>query len=334
MYLTKNNMKVLVVGYGSIGKRHVSNLLKISNIEVIVYTRQKNLQQLKGKCIVYDNLKDCLMHKPNAAIIANNTNEHIKIALKLAKHGIHLFIEKPLSNSLSGIQKLLEFVENKKMITMIGCNLRFHKCILKIKELVDHKSIGKIISVSSESGSYLPDWHPNENYKKSYASKEDLGGGVILTCIHEIDYLYWFFGEIKEVFSSSGNYTDLKISAEDLSISIIHFKNDIIGELHLDYFQRPAIRKCKIIGTKGIIYWDSDINTVKIYDVIKKKWKKELVMKKYDRNVMYLDEIVHFLDCVKKSKKTINPISQGITILKTALAMKKSSNLRKVVRID
>jgi len=329
----KKNMKVLVVGYGSIGKRHVNNLLKIPYIEIIVYTKQKNIKQLKEKCIVYDNVKDCLMHEPNAAIIANNTNDHIKIGLKLAKRGIHLFIEKPLSNSFSGIHQLLELVENKELITMIGCNLRFHKCIMKIKELIDHKSIGKIISVESESGSYLPDWHPYENYRKSYASKEELGGGVILTCIHEIDYLYWFFGEIKEVFSSSGNYSELKISAEDMSTSIIHFKKNIIGELHLDYFQRPAIRKCKIIGTKGTIYWDSNYNMVKIYDINKKEWKEVLKLKDYDRNAMYMDEIVHFVDCVKKSKKTINPISQGITTLKIALAMKKSSNLRKAVKI-
>ena len=87
-----------------------------------------------------------------------------------------------------------------------------------------------------------------------------------MTCIHEIDYLYWIFGEVKEIFSISGKFSDLEIDVEDLSSILISFQNNIIGEVHLDYFQKPTFRCCKIIGTNGTIYWDSDINLVKIFD--------------------------------------------------------------------
>ena len=109
-----------------------------------------------------------------------------------------------------------------------------------------------------ESGSYLPDWHPYEDYRNSYASKENLGGGVVLTCIHEIDYLHWFFGEIKELFAMTGKFSDLKIEVDDLASVTMKFSNNIIVELHLDFFQKPDFRCCKIIGTNGTIYWDSD----------------------------------------------------------------------------
>lgn len=92
----------------------------------------------------------------------------------------------------------------------MGCNLRFHDCIKKMKSLLEKETIGKIISVKVECGAYLPDWHPYEDYSKGYAARDDLGGGVVLTCIHELDYLYWFFGEIKEVFSITGKFSNLK----------------------------------------------------------------------------------------------------------------------------
>ena len=179
-----------------------------------------------------------------------------------------------------------------------------------------------------------PDWHPNENYSKSYASRDDLGGGVILTCIHELDYLYWFFGEIQEVFSMTGKYSNLKITASDLSAIILKFKNNIIAEVHLDYFQKPEVRSCKIIGTKGTIIWDSVSNEVKIYNFKKLKWESKLKIKKYDKNEMYVKELEHFIQCVNKKKKTINDISQGEYVLKVALGIIKSSKLKKSITLN
>ena len=187
-------MKIVVVGYGSIGKRHVNNLILIPNIEIIICTHRNNVDDdLKNKCKIFESLNDCINQKPVAAIISNVTSLHIQTALKLASAGIHLFIEKPLSNNLENIKELSNIAHEKKLITFMGYNLRFHNCIKKMKELLENNEIGKVISVNVESGSYLPDWHPDEDYRDSYASKENLGGGVVLTCIHEIDYLHWFF---------------------------------------------------------------------------------------------------------------------------------------------
>jgi predicted dehydrogenase len=326
-------LKILVIGYGSIGKRHIKNLLSIPKIEVIVLTKQKSQDSILKKCSVHNILKNCILEKPSAAIIANNSSEHIEMAFKLAKEGINLFIEKPLSNNLNNIKQLSKTIKSKKLLTMIGCNLRFHPCIKKIKQLIDKKTIGKILSVQVESGSYLPDWHPNENYQKSYASRNDLGGGVILTCIHEIDYLYWFFGMPYSTISQSGKYSDLKIDVEDLSLSIIKFPKNFLAELHLDYFQRPDIRKCKIIGTKGTMMWDSKSNQVKLYNSRKNHWTIKLAVKNYNKNDMYVDEIKHFLNCIKQRKQTMNPLHEGIETLRIALSIKKSSKTGRLTKI-
>ncbi len=327
-------MKVAVIGYGSIGKRHVENLLSISNLKIIICTKQKIKNPCKKKIVIVNSIRDCLEEKPDIGIICNNSNLHLTTAIKLAKSGVDIFIEKPLSNSLKDTKELLKIVKKKKIISQMGCQLRFHKCIKKIKESILKKQIGKILSVKVECGSFLPDWHPYEDYSKSYAARKELGGGVVLTCIHEIDYLYWFFGKASEVFSMTGKYSDLKIHADDLSAGIIKFKNNIIAELHLDYFQKPLFRSCKVIGTKGTIYWDSDSNIVKLYDNNKNKSIKILKWTNYDRNSMYKEELIHFLNCVKKRKSTINPVqTDGINVLQIGLAIIKSSKVKKVIKL-
>jgi predicted dehydrogenase len=326
-------LKALVVGYGSIGRRHVKNLLSISDIEVIVCTKRKDIGNLGKKCVVFPTITECLKCKPDFAIISNVSSLHIRAATQLARHGIDIFVEKPLSNSMNGIKQVQDIIQRKKLVTLMGCNLRFHKCIQKIKEIISNNEIGRIISVHAENGSYLPDWYPYENYKYSYASRNDLGGGVVLTCIHEIDYLYWLFGDVKEVISVSGRYSDLKIVADDLSLIIMKFKNNIIAEVHLDYFQRPASRTCKIIGTKGTVYWDFKDSKIMTYNVIKKRWVERFKLKDYDSNSMYKDELLHYIECVKNRTKTINPISEGVKTLKIALAVMKSSKTKKVEKL-
>ena len=328
-------MKAVIVGYGSIGKRHTKNLILKSKLDVIIQSKQNNIKLInKKRCSHFNSLKKCLAYEPDLGFVTNVSSGHVKTAIQLANNNCHLFLEKPLSNSLKDTKRLLKIVEKKKLITFMGCNLRFHSCIKKIKQLILGNEIGKIISVRVECGTYLPEWHPYEDYKTSYASNQKLGGGVVLTCIHEIDYLYWFFGQVKEVFSLTGKYSNLGINADDLSAVILKFKNNIVAEVHLDFFQRPDFRSCKIIGTKGTIYWDSSNNEVKVYDIKKKKWIRKLKIKNYDKNKEYVDELLHFLQCVEKKKKTINDLTQGIETLKIALGIINSSKKRKIIKIN
>jgi len=328
---------VLIVGYGSIGKRHLENFLQFKDIQLTVYTKRNDLQLLKKKGIkVSNSLTECLKENPDIGVIANETSLHTPIAIKLAKEGLDLFLEKPLSNSLKDIEKLCAIVKKNKLITQMGCNLRFHPCIKKIKNLIEQQKIGKIISAQVQCCSYLPDYHRWEDYRKSYAARKDLGGGVILTQIHEIDYMYWFFQEVENVISMSGKFSDLDVTAEDYAPSLLKFKNKIIGELHLDYFQRPEFRSCKIRGTKGEIYWDSVDNCVDVFNMNKKRWETKFdsgFSNNLDTYSSYVEELKHFLKCVKRRKETINDLEQGVTTLKIALAIKKASKLMRSVNV-
>ena len=325
--------KILIVGYGSIGKRHVNNLISIPNTEIIICTKQNEIKFTNKKIKIYNKLNEALKEKPDIAFVTNETSKHVPVAIKLAKQKLDLFLEKPLSNSMIDVKTLVSTTKKNNLITQIGCNFRFHPCLIKMKKIIDKGTIGKIIVAQVESGSYLPDWHPYEDYRSGYAARKDLGGGIVLTCIHEIDYLYWFFGEIKEVFSITGKFSDLEVTSDDMSSAILRFKNNIIAELHLDYFQKPDFKSCKIKGTKGTIYWDSDHNEVKIYLTKNNKWETVMKLKNFKRNQTFLDEIKHFMKCVKTKKQTINDINQGVRTLEIALAIKKSSKIKKMVGV-
>lgn len=321
-------MKVAIIGYGSIGKRFTDIILHIPNTEIIICTKKETIKNNK-KLIICHSIKECLRLQPDVVFITNVTSAHIPTAKIFAKKGIHLFIEKPLSSSLKDIDDLSSIIKSKKLITMVGCNLRFHKAIISIKELIDKGQIGRILSVKAENGSFLPDWHPWENYSQSYTAQKKLGGGVVLTNIHEVDYLYWFFGMPKEVFSFTGKLSDLKVF-EDFSSIIMNYKNKIL-EIHLDFFQRPSKRSCKIIGTNGTIIWDSEQKFVNLFDLKKKQWKTVISLKNYDYNLMYIEEIKHFLKSVKNNTQTINDFDEAVKTLKISLSILDSSKQKKVV---
>ncbi len=329
----KTPKKILIVGYGSIGKRHAENLISNFNVKLIIYTKRKDLDFKNKNILVYDSLDKCLAEEPDIGFITNETKFHLPVAIKLARHGLDLFLEKPLSDSLHQIDLLQKLIKQKKLITQMGCNWRFHPCISKIKKIVEKNSLGKIITIHVENNSYLPDWHPWENYRTGYSANKKLGGGIVLTQIHELDYMYWFLGSVKEVSSITGHFSNLEISADDTSVNLLTFQNKTIGELHLDFFQRPDFKSCKIRGTKGVLYWDTDTNYIKIYNSRKQIWEIKFKPKNYKKNSMYVDELTHFMKCVDQRKQTINDLSQGIKTLKIALSIIKSSKLKKTIKV-
>lgn len=339
---------VLVIGYGSIGRRHVQNLLRFTNMKIIILSKRKKIalddfdlipeKTIKQRLEISNSLQQCILKKPQIAFVTNETSKHILIAVKLAKLGMDLFIEKPLSNSSLGIRELKKIIQKKKLICMIGCNFRFYPPIQKIKKLLDTQNLGKIHSIHIENGSYLPDWHPYENYIQSYASRKILGGGVTLTQIHELDYLCWFVGIPKEVTSVIDKISTLKINVDDINETILKFRKSVIGVIHLDFFQRPSFKRCKIRGSKGTLEWNSIENKINLYTSKTKKYSKIKIPHNYALtsnkvNKMYVEELQYFFNCVKNRTQPMNNLSEAEHILNVVLSMKKSSMTKKTVKI-
>ena len=330
-------MKFLIIGCGSIGQRHIQNLKTMTDDEIIAYrTRKKTVRKLEDEHHVktYSDLTEALNQNPDAVLVTNPTSLHIQTALSAAKQGCHIFIEKPISNTLDGIDELIDIVNKKNIVVLVGCNLRFHPCLQFIKKLLDEKRIGKVVSARVQMGQYLPDWHPWEDYRTMYSAQKLLGGGIILDAIHELDYISWLLGDVTHVFSFSDKLSDLDIDTEDVAEILLRLKSGAIAEVHLDYIQRYPSRSCEIIGDEGSIILDINKGTVKVYTAEKNKWELFEQPKGYDINQTYIDEIVHFRNCIKGKEEPLIDITDGLEVLKIVLAAKESAKDGRIIKIN
>lgn len=329
-------MLILVVGCGSIGRRHIRNLKTLEVEDIIAHdTQPERCHEVEQQYGVkaYNKLQEALAEKPEVALICTPTSRHMPPALSAARSGCHLFIEKPLSHSLDNVKKLLQIVAQKNLTTLVGCNMRFHPGIALMKELLDRKSVGRVVCARVQSGQYLPDWHPREDYRQGYSANEFLGGGVILDGIHEIDYITWFLGEVSQVFCFSGKLSSLEIDTEDTAEILLQFRSGPIAEVHLDYIQRSYGRSCQFIGEEGTILWDFNDRQVMVYSAQTNEWQVFPEEPDYDTNQMYVEEMKHFIDCLEGKTQPTQDISQGRSVLEIALAAKQSAETGKLINL-
>lgn len=339
-------MRILICGLGSIGSRHLNNLitlgLKPENIAIFRTKKgtpsfgDQTLAKHRNKNPVFYDLDEALKkHSPNVAFITNPTSYHVETALKCAKAGCDLFVEKPLSNSQDRIYRLLEEINRRQLVNFMGCQLRFHPLLIQIKLWLENKKIGEVICVHAEMAERVTDWHPWENYKISYASRKDLGGGAILTQTHEFDYLYWLFGKPEWIFAAGGELGNLQMGVEDTVKFIMQFPKKILVSLHLDYLKRPPRRFLEITGTKGRIYWDYFEKKAQFIPM--EEQEQTLIVSEpegYEKNNTYLSELGYFLQCVNRREKTLNDLQQGKNVLEICLAAKSSMRLLKPEYLD
>lgn len=324
-------LRFLIVGFGSIGKRHYDNLKQIQGVAVSVLTRR---QLVLPDTRVYHSLADVRNEGFDAVFIANETALHVPTAISFAERGCHLFIEKPLSYSLKGVAELTELVSRYNLKVMIGCNLRFHPVVSLGKEFLQAGKIGRVVSARIEAGQYLPDWRPGRDYRDGYSASEKQGGGVILDLIHELDYAYWFFGDPGQVFSFSGQRSDLSIETEDVAEILFEFKNGVWCQVHLDYIQRYPSRSFRVIGTEGVMQADLIDGKLRVFADSKAKWEVFDLRDGFERNRMYADEARHYVDYINGLlPQPLIGLEEGIKVLQMALAAKRSAKSGKVVPI-
>lgn len=326
---------ILIVGYGSVGRRHLRNLQSLGHKNFVILRTGKSTlpdDEIVGIPTEY-SLKKALAHRPVATIIANPTALHIPVALAAAEAGSHIFLEKPISDSMVGIKKLQGIVSRKKLVLQVGFQFRFHPGLLKIKSLLEKDAIGSVVSVQARWGEYLPNWHPWEDYRVGYSASKDLGGGVLLTMCHSFDYLRWLIGEVKNVSAVTSNNGGLGIDVEDSADVLLNFKSGIVGNVHLDYLENPGRHYLNIIGQNGVISWDNNDGMVKWFSGKTGKWEKIPAPKDFERNDLFVLEMKNFISCIIKNEQSLCTIGDGIETLKIVLAAKKSVLLKRIVKV-
>lgn len=330
-------MRFIVLGAGSISQRHIRNLRNLGHDIAAVFdpssTRLSEIQHLAPSAFLTDREDEAFRKDSDAAVIGSPTVFHVRQARTAIKLGLHVFIEKPLASTLEDTETLAREAEHSGRVVLVGCNLRFSPSLLLAKQLVDSGRIGRPLSVRAHCGYYLPHWRPTTDYREGYGARRETGGGIILDCIHEFDYLRWLFGEVTEVFCYAGKLSTLEIDVEDNADILLRFESGVVGNLHLDYLQRTYRRSCEIIGEDGVVVWDYIEQTVKLFGKTDRQFEVFAPNINTELNEMFIEEMKHFVSCIAGQQRPALDAAGGRAVLQLALAAKESAARREIIAI-
>ncbi|HLN12037.1 MAG TPA: Gfo/Idh/MocA family oxidoreductase [bacterium] len=313
-------LRVLVVGLGSIGRRHAANLRALGVTALAGYDPGASVPEVDGLRRV-GSLEDGLAWGPDVVFVATPTHLHMQAATAAANLGCHLFIEKPLAHTAEGTESLRAAVERGGLITLVGCNMRFHPGPAEIKRLIDDGAVGTVIAARIQTGSYLPGWRPWMDYRSSYSAHAEQGGGAILDCIHELDLARWYFGPGRVLGAAVVPARTLGLEIEGVAEILIRHDSGVLSSVHLNVVQRDYRRGCQVIGERGTLYWDYEhpVVTVSRGDA---SVTTHALPAGWAPNQAYVDEVAGFLRCVRTLAPTVNPIEDALATLSLALTAK------------
>lgn len=295
------NLSVLVVGLGSIGQRHVDNLHALGIPYADLSTCDSNPALGHSVALEYE-----LGHHPTAVLVCTPPNTHVEIARQALAAGAHVFIEKPIADTLEGVDALLEQAKDAGLVLQVGYNLRYERGLVAIKRKIEQGVIGRVLRIQAEFGQYLPDWRPSQDYRHNYI----VNTGIILDASHEIDYVRWLGGEVSRVYCKATRSGTLEMAAEDSASLILTLESGAIAEVHVDCLQRTYTRKCKVVGTDGTLTWQLD---------------------RLNANHTYIEEMKDFLGQIIGVIPTVD--TRAARVLRIALAAKESSRLGREVAV-
>ena len=340
-------MKFLIAGLGSIGRRHFRNLIALGEKDIILLRSHRATlpdDELAGYPVETDLAEALKKHKPEAVIVANPTSLHLDVAIPAAEAGCHILLEKPVSNSLDRLDVLQKAAEKSGSRILVGFQFRYHPTLNKARELIQASALGKVLTVHAHWGEYLPQWHPWEDYRQSYAARADLGGGVIRTLTHPLDYLRYLIGEVDSLWSFNGHISSLELDVEDAAEIGLKFTNGAIGGVHLNYAQRPPAHRLEIVGTNGTLRWENEDGILYLLKmpaafgtfsdnppapVVKTYAPPE----GFERNQLFLAQTRHFVETAAGESEPRCTLADGARALRLALAAQESQKSGRVVQI-
>ena len=329
-------MKALVIGTGSIGRRHINNLIKLG-IKVSAYSYRRselikfeNNQQINRQC----NLDYALKEECDFIVICNSTEKHIEVAIEAAKLLKNLYIEKPISNSLNKVDELITISDTNNLLVDSGFVLRSHPNLNWISQFLRSNSLGEFIYASATAGQLLSDWRHNGDYRKSYSAFKSMGGGAIFDLIHELDIIYWLFGKVNEVTCMTQEFRPLDIESESVAQMLIKLETGQTAHVRVDYVRPNYSRKLELVFEKGILYWDYLKGEVFIEERNKKPFLVNSIPENFNRNDIFISHMKSFLNKINAPYSHKNSsLKDGYEVLKIALASHESALKKRSITI-
>jgi predicted dehydrogenase len=324
-------MKILIIGLGSIGKRHLRNILSLGYQDVSVVSRSFEASNEISAVCVFRTIEEALNSNHfDAAFVCSPTACHFDQLTILLRHKVKsIYIEKPLSSSLKKLDEVLALAHQYSSNVVVGYDLHFEPGIQKVREWLLQGKIGRIISANAFVGQHLAQWRPNEDHRKGTSAKKETGGGVMLDLIHEVDYLYWLFGDVTTVACNYINTGELEIETEEAAEMLLKFSNGVMATVHFDYWQPKLKRFCIITGVQGVIYLDLAEQKVTVTDL--KGERSEFSYESFNRNDRFVCIVKAFLENTNDGRLT--GIGEAIESLKIVLAAKYAAENSCVVKV-
>lgn len=322
--------RLLIVGHGSIGQRHLRiarGLLPNADIRVLRHHKCESVPEYADGCM--SRLDEALVFAPQAAVIASPSTFHMQTAQPLADAGVHLLVEKPLAASFDDAAQVLASCVTHGNVLMTAYNLRFLPSLRAYRDKVQSGLIGKVFSVRCEIGQYLPSWRPGSDYRQGASASLALGGGALLELSHEIDYLRWIFGEVAWVKASLSRQSNLEIDVEDTAHLILGFVEDtegrkLIANLNMDLMRHDTTRQCLAIGEHGSLRWNGLTGVVELFPAGGTAWER-VFEHMPQRDESYTDEWQHFLACIRDGVAPMISGQDGLAALSIIEAARRSA---------
>jgi len=300
------------------------NLLALGERDIVLYRSRRSTlpdDEIAG-FPVETALAAALAHKPQAVVISNPTALHLDVAIPAAEAGCHILMEKPVSHTLERLDVLHAALQRGGGKLLVGFQLRFHPTLCKAAELLAGGAIGRPLAVRAHWGEYLPNWHPWEDYRQGYAARADLGGGVVLTLTHPLDYLRWLLGETR-VEWAAGGALGLGLDVEDTAEIGMRFESGVVGSLHLDYLQQPPTHTLEIIGSQGTLRWDNATAALSLFQAGQTDWQVFSAPEGFERNWLFMEETKHFLAVARGEAEPRCTLHDGVRALELALVARQ-----------
>lgn len=328
------NMPILIAGCGSIGSRHARNLRELGATDLLLFDPDKNrAAALAGELSAreFEDIERAYDQEPQMALICAPTSLHLPLARQALERNCHLFVEKPLSDSMKGATEFVDAAKFRRRILFAGYNFRFDEVARQVRRWLSEERIGQVTSARFHFGSYLPWRHPWEDYRDGYGAKSELGGGVVSDAVHELDMAVWFFGLPQRVHCAGGKYSDLAIDVDDTAEMTLLYADKVLS-VHVDYVQRPAVRRCEIIGTRGQIHADVFARCAECFNGETRIWSHANASTTLDDS--YKAEMRHLIDCVEGREEPLVDGEIALQSLALADAAKESMGTGRSVVCD
>lgn len=326
---------VLVVGAGSIGRRHMANLRMLGTRRLAATDPDAGRLEpvveelgVQGFAELHEAFR---AFKPDVVFVCTPPAFHVEQALCGLRGGADVFIEKPLSHRLDGVGALKAEAAKLGRVVHVGYNLRFNPGVQMLKRFVDEGVAGRILWARAEVAQYLPDWRPSQDYRQSYTARRELGGGIILDASHEINYVLWLLGPPHELTCMAGQVSGLEVDVEDCATILIRCRSGAQADIHMDFAQRTSSRYCVLAGDRARLEWENAENQVRI---IRPEGAPESIKYDFETNQMYIAEVEEFFSCVQSRTTANHSLAEAELTLEVALAALTSATDRKWVSFE